>query len=112
MNRLARTIVAAACVLAVSTPAQAEGPGWIINATITKLVVTADGGINVRLSPDLTACVSNSGYGPGYASLYPSHPGINRIHALLVTAFVNRTQMSFYLSDSTCRIGEVMLGTY
>jgi hypothetical protein len=76
----------AALILATLMPtlAVAQGPGWTENSTISKLVFTADGGVNVQLSPQLVNCVSNSGYGPAFASVYPSHPGINRIKADLL----------------------------
>lgn len=71
-----------ALLMSVATvPARADGPGWTANSTVTKLVVTADGGVNVLLSPAPNGCVSQSGYGPHFASIYPDHPGINRIKA-------------------------------
>ena len=79
---------------------------------ITKIVDTANGGVNVRLSPELTGCVSQSGYGSAYASLYPTHPGIDRIKATLLTAFATGTPVSIYLDDNTCRIIEVVLGGF
>ena len=91
-------------------PAFAAGPGWTANSTVAKLVVTADGGVNVLLSPPLTNCVSNSGYGPTFASVYPSHPGINRIKADLLAAYLNGGTVSLYLSDNTCRVAELILG--
>jgi hypothetical protein len=91
---------------------QAEGPGWTVNSVVIKLVVTADGGINVRLSPGLTSCVSNSGYGASYASVYPSHPGINRIQADLMLALANGTPVALYFSDNTCRVTEMVLGGF
>jgi hypothetical protein len=91
-------------------PALAQGPGWTANATILKIVDTANGGVNVRLSPDLVGCTSQSGYGGSYASLYPDHPGIKSIKATLLTAYVTQATISIYLSDDTCRIGEVLLG--
>ncbi len=67
-------IIAMAAALAFSTQAEAAGPGWTSNPTVSKLVVTADGGVNVLLSPSMTGCSSNSSYGSGFASNYPSHP--------------------------------------
>lgn len=84
--------------------------GWIVSAKVIKIVGTINGGINVRLSPELTACTSQSGYGPIYASLYPDHPGIDRIHAMLLTAYLSDKPVALYFTDSTCRIGEVELG--
>src|SRR5262245_25062458 len=83
-----RLLATAAVLLTVSAaPAVADGPGWIVNATVRNLVVTGDGGVNVRLSPELSNCISQSGYGPLYASVYPSHPGINKIKADLLAAY-------------------------
>lgn len=102
--------MAALSVPIASTPALAQGPGWTANSTVTRLVVTADGGVNVRLSPDLTGCVSNSGYGSAYASIYPNHPGINRMKADLLAAYINGTPVALYLSDNTCKATEMILG--
>ena len=98
-------------VLTLSTvPAVAEGPGWTANSTIVRLVDTQDGGVNVMLSPGLANCVSNSGYGGAYASVYPTHPGISRIKATLLTAFVTGTPVALYFSTNTCTVIEVVLG--
>ena len=100
----------ALALLLFALPAYAQGPGWTATSTVLKIVDTSNGGVNVRLSPELTGCVSQSGYGSAYASLYPSHPGIDRIKATLLTAFATGTPVSIYLDDSTCRIMEVVLG--
>jgi hypothetical protein len=92
-------------------PAIAEGPGWVYNVTINQIVDTAAGAINVRVSPSLISCVSQSGYGPTYASVYPSHPAVDRIKATLLTAYVSGIPVSLYFSDSTCTVAEVILGT-
>lgn len=98
-------------MLAVSSsPVFAQGPGWTPPSKIQKIVVTSDGGINVRLTPELSGCVSNSGYGPQYASVYPSHPGIDRIHATLLSAQAQDKVVSIYLVDSACKAVEVELG--
>lgn len=99
-----------ALLLPLSTPTHAAGPGWTGNSTVAKLVVTADGGVNVLLSPALTGCTSNSGYGPAFASIYPSHPGINRMKADLLAAYQTGGTVALYLTDSTCRVGELILG--
>lgn len=96
--------------MAFSLPVAAEGPGWSANSTVRKLVVTADGGINVLLSPQPTSCVSNSGYGPTFASVYPNHPGINRIKADLLAAYLTGGTVSVYYVDNKCTINEVILG--
>jgi hypothetical protein len=107
-TRLAGASVAA--LLAWTVPALAQGPGWTANATIIRIVDTSNGGVNIRLSPDVTGCTSQSGYGSNYASLYPNHPGINRIKATLLTAYTTGATVSVYLGDNTCLITEVILG--
>jgi len=84
--------------------------GWITQAKVTKIVVTSSGGINVRITPELTSCTSQSGYGSRYASVYASHPGINRIHSTLLAAYMADKTVAIYLSDSTCTVLEVELG--
>ncbi|MDN2711882.1 hypothetical protein O0880_20875 [Janthinobacterium sp. SUN118] len=103
-------LLALAAGLAFSMPVAAEGPGWSSNSVVKKLIVTRDGGINVELSPALTGCVSNSGYGASFASIYPDHPGINRIKASLLAAYLSGGTVKLYFSDSTCKVAEVMLG--
>jgi hypothetical protein len=88
----------------------AEGPGWSNNSVVKRLVVTKDGGVNVELSPALTGCVANSGYGSGFASIYPDHPGINRIKADLLIAYATGGTVALYFSDNTCKVAEVILG--
>ena len=94
------------------TIAHADGPGWTVKSKVIRLVNTANGGVNVRLSPDLTNCVSQSGYGPSYASILPNHPGLNRIKADLLVAFTTGTEVSLYLSDANCTVGEMTLEGY
>lgn len=119
MNVRKRLIAISGCVSIVAVgialilwalPAFAQGPGWTANSTVLKLVVTADGGVNVRLSPDMANCVSNSGYGAHYASIYPLHPGINRIKADLLAAYLSEAVVPLYLSDANCTVTEIQLG--
>ena len=91
-------------------PALAQGPGWTATSTIVKIVDTSNGGVNIRLSPELAGCTSQSGYGSFYASLYPNHPGIDRIKATLLTAYATGAPISLYLGDNTCTVSEVILG--
>jgi len=91
-------------------PVAAEGPGWSANSTVQKIVDTADGGINVLLSPMQTNCVSNSGYGPNYVSIYPNHPGINRIKAGLLAAYLTGGTVAVYFKDNQCTVLEVSFG--
>jgi hypothetical protein len=111
MNRMLWTSVIGMLAFGVR-PAGAEGPGWVYNRTVVNLVNTANGGFNVRLSPELTACVSQSGYGSAYASVYPSHPGISRLKADLLVALVSGKPVSLYLNDNTCTVWETVLGQY
>jgi len=65
--------------------------------------------MNVRLSPDLAGCTAQSGYGPVYASVYPSHTGIDRIKADVLVAFTTGAHIALYLSDATCTVTETRL---
>lgn len=107
---LRRGLVVMAGLVCGGAPALAQGPGWTANGTVVKIVTTFQGGINVRLSPDLTGCVSQSGYGAHFASIYPSHPGIDRIHAQLLAAFTSGTPVALYLTDANCTVGEIYFG--
>jgi hypothetical protein len=100
----------AGVLLSWAFPAFAQGPGWTVNSTVVTIVDTVNGGVNVRLSPELTGCTSQSGYGGRYASLYPNHAGLDRIKATLLTAYATGSIIAIYLSDSTCAIMEVELG--
>ena len=88
----------------------AAGPGWTAASTVTKVVVTFGGGVNVRLSPDISGCTSQSGYGANYASIYPDHPGIDRIYSGLLAAQMSGKVVALYLVDNTCKVGEILLG--
>ena len=109
-SRKASTVGIALGALALIGSANAQGPGWTANSTVVRLVNTSNGGVNVRLSPDVVGCTSQSGYGPNYASIYPDHQGINRIKADLLYAYATGTPVSLYLDDSTCKVMEVILG--
>ena len=100
----------AAAIVLVSAPALAQGPGWTASSTVVQLVNVSNGGINVRLSPELTNCVSQSGYGPSYASISPAHPGLNRMKADLLAALVTGTRVALYLGDSNCTVAEMTIG--
>jgi hypothetical protein len=94
----------------LAMPSFGQGPGWTAVSTVVQVVNTSNGGVNVRLSPDLTGCTSQSGYGGSYASIYPNHPGINRIKADLLVALTSEIKVSLYLNDSTCTVTEMRLG--
>lgn len=102
-------IAAVVAAVAVVSPAAAEGPGWTVSSAVVRLVNTADGGINVRLSPELNSCVSPGGYGPNYASIRSNHPGINRIKADLLTALTTGMRVALYLADDQCTVTETIL---
>jgi hypothetical protein len=108
--RSVRSAMVGMLSLVAACGALAAGPGWTPNSTVAKLVVTFNGGVNVRLIPELTGCVSQSGYGSAFASIYPSHPGINRLKAMLLAAQMNGTPVTLYFSDSNCTVTEAMLG--
>lgn len=93
-----------------AVPSFADGPGWTVASKVTRLVVVADGGINVRLSPELSGCTSQNGYGQHYASVPSSHAGIKIIQSNLLAAYVSGADVSLYLSDNTCKVGEMVLG--
>ena len=110
MNRSFRLAAAVTLGMAFSLPVAAEGPGWSPNSTVLKIVTTYDGGINVLISPTPTNCISNSGYGPNYVSIYPNHPGINRIKADLLTAYLTGGAIAVYYANDKCTVNEVSLG--
>lgn len=84
--------------------------GWVINAKVKKIVVVVNGGINFRLEPELSGCISQSGYGERYASVYPDHPGLDKIHSVLLTAYMSDKPIAVYFNDTTCKVYEVELG--
>jgi hypothetical protein len=110
MKRSMLTAAVLGLLLATASPAHAAQQGWVQSAKVTRIVVTIDGGINFRLNPELSGCVSQSGYGPLYASVYPAHPGINRIHSVLMAAYLSDKPISVYFVDGQCKVGEVLLG--
>ena len=96
--------------VANSSIAFADGPGWTVASKVTRLVVVASGGINVRLSPELNGCTSQGGYGSHYASVYPDHAALELIQSNLLAAYMSGKDVAVYLSDDTCKVGEVVLG--
>ncbi len=67
-------------------------------------------GFNVSVSPALTSCTSAERLRTSFASVYPSHAGINRIKADLLRAPDRRTPVSLCLSDNTCTVAETIMG--
>jgi hypothetical protein len=110
MNMKTPRIVATFLLSIATMSAMAQGPGWTASSTVVTLIVTQTGGVNVRLSPELTGCTSQSGYGPRVASIYPNHPGIDRMKASLLAAQVSGTPVMLYLIDSDCTVGEMAFG--
>jgi len=102
--------VAFMVLLAMAYPTVAEGPGWTAVGKVVRIVNTANGGFNIRMSPELTGCVSQSNYGPAYASVLPNHLGLNRIKADVLLAFATGADIRLYLSDSNCTVAEMVLG--
>lgn len=97
------------------TSAVAGQVGWVTNAKVRSIVATANGGINFRLIPDLSGCVSQSGYGSLYASVYPGNPALKNIQSILLTAYIANKPVAVYISDTSCTVQEVVLsdlGTY
>ena len=65
---------------------------------------------NIQLEPQLSGCASLSGYGSKYASVHPDHPGLDKIYSGLLAAYLSQTPVKVYLSDETCKVGEVLFG--
>ena len=110
MEKIFFTISSTLMFVFWSLPVFSDGPGWTELSQVEKLVVTALGGVNVRLSPELSGCVSQSGYGAIYASVYPDHPGINIIQANLLSAYMSGKPVRLYLGDDECKVTEMILG--
>lgn len=105
-------LILALFLTALSIPSYAEGGRWVPLVKVEKIVVVMNGGINVRVTPGLTNCVSQSGYGAAYASVYPDHPGKDQILSVLLAAKMSDQPVGIWLSDDSCRIGEVVLGGF
>lgn len=103
----AKTAVAG--LLAIFQSGAFAEAGWFDRVYVKELVVIWDGGVNVRTDPVTNSCVSRSGYGANYASIPPSHPGLNRMTSLLTTAMVTNRRVSLYFSDNNCTIAEMRL---
>ncbi len=93
----------------LSTFALADGPGWTGEREVVEVVTVVNGGLNVRLSPDLVGCVSQSGYGEKHASIYPDHPGKNLFQANLLAAMMAGKKVSLYLHDNQCKVTEMRI---
>jgi hypothetical protein len=104
-----RLIVA---LLAWSLPVFAQGPGWTTSSTVVALVVVTTGGVNVRLNPELSGCVSQSGYGSNFASIPPTHPGLKEMKADLLSALHTGVPVRLWFSDANCTVGEMAIGAY
>jgi hypothetical protein len=109
MKRSGRAL-AFSLLLTMAHPTIAQGPGWTEVGKVIRIVNTSNGGFNIRMSPELTGCTSQSNYGPNYASVLPSHSGLNRIKGDVLVAFTTGTDIRLYLTDSNCTVGEMVLG--
>ncbi len=85
---------------------------WTQEVKVRTVVVVSTGGINVSVEPPLTGCVSQSGYGASYASIYPNHPGRKAMHANLLYALHTGTPVRLYLTEGRCTVGEMILGVW
>jgi hypothetical protein len=114
-NRSSGRSLTAAVALGLAAwalPALAQGPGWTVQSRVVAIVVASNGGINIRLDPQLQGCVSQSGYGPYYASIYPAHPGLKELKATLLSAYHTEAPVFVYLTDQNCTVGEVLMGSW
>jgi hypothetical protein len=109
-TKVAAFVVISMLTLVMPDPSLAQGPGWVYNLKVIRIVNTSNGGFNIRFSPDLTGCVSQSGYGAIFASIYPNHPGINRMKADFLVAYTTGDVVSVYLGDANCMVTEMFLG--
>jgi hypothetical protein len=103
-------VLSAVVFVSISASSFAASSGWVVSAKVIKIVATVNGGINFRLAPELTECISQSGYGPNYASIYPEHPGIKNMHAMLLAAYLSDKPVGVYFGDAKCTVGEIELG--
>lgn len=87
----------------------AEGPGWTGVREVVEVATIINGGINVRLSPELTGCNSQSGYGSHYASIFPDHAGLQLFQSNLLAAMMSGKKVSLYLQDSNCKATEMKI---
>ncbi len=86
-----------------------QRPGWVSEVQVTQIVTVATGGINVRVKPELMGCVSQSGYGQHYASVSPSHPGLNLIQSQLLAAMLSGKKIGLYFTDKNCLVTEMVV---
>ena len=109
MKKFKLILVSIVANLAFSNIVSADGPGWTGEREVVEIVTVINGGINVRLNPDLAGCVSQSGYGEKYASIYPEHPGKNLFQSNLLAAMMSGKKVSLYLSDNQCKVYEMRI---
>ncbi|WP_419812111.1 hypothetical protein [Bacterioplanoides sp.] len=85
--------------------------GWNGPYAIDRIVVTAQGWVNVRfIDSTLSGCKPQSGYPGNYATLSKEHKGFQALNALLLSAYVSGKPVQVWLSDDTCTIGEAVIG--
>ena len=102
-----KTLILFGTIASMANLAHAQ---WTPEVKVKSVVVVFSGGINVAVEPSLSGCVSQSGYGVKYASIYPSHPGLKAMHANLLSAMISGTSIRLYLLNSECAVGEIVLG--
>lgn len=83
--------------------------GWAYDREVIQIVTVINGGINVRVMPELKDCVSQSGYGPHFASIHPSHPGKELFQSNLLAAMMSGKKVSLYFSDDKCTVTEMII---
>ncbi|MDR6985122.1 hypothetical protein J2X32_003779 [Rheinheimera pacifica] len=102
-------LMAMACLSIMPNRVVAQGPGWTVVSEVTEVVTVSSGGLNVRLTPDLTGCESQSGYGQHHASIYPDHHGINLFQSNLLAAMISGKKVTLYFTDNKCRVSEMRI---
>ncbi len=96
-------------IVSFSVSAFSDGPGWTGSRDVVEVVTVINGGINVKLDPELNNCVSQSGYGPRYAYISPDHPGLQLFQSNLLAAMMSGKKVALYLGDATCKATEMRL---
>lgn len=107
--KISKTTLAVIILAICFSNSYADGPGWTAASEVKNLVVVYTGGINVQLSPELSGCTSQSGYGQHHASIYPDHPGLNAMQSTLLAAKLGGKKVLLYLGDNTCKVLEMIL---
>ena len=102
-----KTLVLILSFVFSSGTSYADGPGWTEYSEVEEIAAVVNGGVNIRLSPELSDCQPLSGYSQNYASVYPDHPGLSLFQSNLLAAMMSGQQVRLYLTDSTCKVTEM-----